>query len=461
MSSGDDIETGRVTTGESTTDIVGDIPDEGNVGFNGPAVLRVGPAQGDLAPRQTLDGIHGLGTNGAVQAGSKGGTGVVGFGGPNKGSGLVGLGSAFRNGSGGTGVVGVGGEGNDLGPLVEPGPGVVGIGRAPGDFVNEHPGMGGSAGVIGFSLGKGDGVLGSCSSNERSGVYGFNDRTSGPAYGVFGRCHSSEGAGVSGHSANGEAVQGYSDSFYGVVGRSGTHVGVRGEGSHLGVESNGGDAAILGFSPNGHGVIGIAPNRTKFAGSFSGNVLVTGSITVLGAKSAAIRSGNGSFRRLYSVESPESWFEDFGEATLKRGRAIVAIPPDFGACIRRGTYHVFLALQGDCAGLFVKRKTARSFEVRETAGGKSTIRFSYRLVGKRKDIDGKRLERVNIGDQPEPTSALRERSRPVLPPESSKQTKVLISDTERYVRQLRATRRKGATKESPSTARRRSRLRRS
>ena len=106
MSSGDDIETGRVTTGESTTDIVGDIPDEGNVGFNGPAVLRVGPAQGDLAPRQTLDGIHGLGTNGAVQAGSKGGTGVVGFGGPNKGSGLVGLGSAFRNGSGGTGSSG-------------------------------------------------------------------------------------------------------------------------------------------------------------------------------------------------------------------------------------------------------------------------------------------------------------------------------------------------------------------
>lgn len=119
MASGDDVETGRVTTGESTTDVVGERPSELDVDFNGPVIFRVGPNLGRQRPDKTLDGIHGLGTNGSV---GLGGTGVVGFGGPRKGSGVVGLGSASRNGSGGTGVVGVGGDGNTMGGVVEPGP---------------------------------------------------------------------------------------------------------------------------------------------------------------------------------------------------------------------------------------------------------------------------------------------------------------------------------------------------
>ena len=57
------------------------------------------------------------------------------------------------------------------------------------------------------------------------------------------------------------------------------------------------------------------------------------------------------------MESPEHWFEDFGTAKLRRGR-----------------------------GLFVYRKSAASFEVRELMGGKSSIAFCYRIVGRRKDI---------------------------------------------------------------------------
>jgi hypothetical protein len=38
----------------------------------------------------------------------------------------------------------------------------------------------------------------------------------------------------------------------------------------------------------------------------------------------------------------------------------------------------------------VRRKSARSFEVRELMGGKSSIAFSYRIVGRRKDIKGHR-----------------------------------------------------------------------
>jgi hypothetical protein len=53
-------------------------------------------------------------------------------------------------------------------------------------------------------------------------------------------------------------------------------------------------------------------------------------------------------------------------------------------------YRVFLTPEGDCRGLFVRRKTAANFEVRELMGGKSNVAFSYRIVGRRKDIKGHR-----------------------------------------------------------------------
>jgi hypothetical protein len=37
-------------------------------------------------------------------------------------------------------------------------------------------------------------------------------------------------------------------------------------------------------------------------------------------------------------------------------------------------------------GLYVRRKGANNFEVRELTGGKSNVAFSYRIVGRRKDI---------------------------------------------------------------------------
>jgi len=43
MGSGDDIQAGRVTTAESTTDILGAVPSEHDVDFNGVVLLRVAP----------------------------------------------------------------------------------------------------------------------------------------------------------------------------------------------------------------------------------------------------------------------------------------------------------------------------------------------------------------------------------------------------------------------------------
>ncbi len=79
MSSGDPIKAGRITTSFSTTDLVAERDSDGyhTSEFAGPAILRVGPSnnvQDNRVSDATFDGIQG--------AGSLGGTGLVGIGGP-------------------------------------------------------------------------------------------------------------------------------------------------------------------------------------------------------------------------------------------------------------------------------------------------------------------------------------------------------------------------------------------
>jgi hypothetical protein len=96
------------------------------------------------------------------------------------------------------------------------------------------------------------------------------------------------------------------------------------------------------------------------------------------------------------MESPEHWFEDFGTAKLKGGRA--------------RDYRVFLTPEGDCRGLYVHRKTAVSFEVRELMGGESAVAFSYRVVGRRRDITRhRRFAKIETG-LPLPAGAPRQRT---------------------------------------------------
>jgi len=97
------------------------------------------------------------------------------------------------------------------------------------------------------------------------------------------------------------------------------------------------------------------------------------------------------------MESPEHWFEDFGAAKLKRGRAVVTLDANFAKVIKRGDYHVFLTPKGDCRGLCVRRQGGASFEVRELMGGTSSVAFSYRIVGRRKDIRGhQRFAKIKV-----------------------------------------------------------------
>src|SRR5579872_2811516 len=265
------------------------------------------------------------------------------------------------------------------------------------------------AGVAGWSKSSGTGVWGS--SQEGNGVFGA----------------SSTGAGTSGQSSTGDGIYGTSLNGAGIYGVSLNANGVYGEGQ----DGNGsGGAGVYAFGQNtaagvfsttsgtGAAVVGINNTSSGEASStayllnaapFSGIVLyaggsttgawcdiqVAGNLTCSGDKSVAVPTPDQHWVKLYSVESPENWFEDFGSGNLESGRVIVQLEPNFRETVNPSLdYHVFLTPRGECEGLYVASMTANSFEVRELHHGKSSVPFDYRIVAKRKDYENIRMEDV-------------------------------------------------------------------
>jgi hypothetical protein len=120
----------------------------------------------------------------------------------------------------------------------------------------------------------------------------------------------------------------------------------------------------------------VTPAPVRVATPRTSDLHVTGQIFA-GVKDAIVPFPDGSKRVLHCVESPEHWFEDFGSARLKRGRATVTLDAEFAKVVMLNGYRVFLTPEGDCKGLYVHSKRGVSFEVRELQGGTSSIAFSY------------------------------------------------------------------------------------
>jgi hypothetical protein len=120
---------------------------------------------------------------------------------------------------------------------------------------------------------------------------------------------------------------------------------------------------------------------------------VMGNLFCSGSKSAVVPVNGGARKvALYAIEGPEHWFEDAGSARLVNGEAVVNLESVFGETVNTDmNYHVFLTPNGDCKGLYVTQKTARSFIVRELGGGTSNITFDFRIMAKRKGYESIRL----------------------------------------------------------------------
>ena len=286
----------------------------------------------------------------------------------------------------------------------------------------------GYAGVLGS--GTAYGVYGSASGNI--GVYG--DGT----YGLFGQGTGSGNYGVYGSGNYG--VYG-SGSTAGVSGYTSTTAssGVLGQDTSTGI----GGYAVQGVSTNGLGVTGTGPigvygvaasggigvygwqtSSSGYAVYANGNLHVTGAITAPSVlKDDRVVS-------LYAVHSPENWYEDFGSGRLEDGVATIKLDATFAQTVNtEAEYHVFMTPKGDCKGLYVTNEAATGFEVRELGSGQSSVAFDYRIVAKRKGLEGLRLEvvstdheqaeamRKNLAERPSHTPRPQHPPKPPQPPQ--------------------------------------------
>jgi hypothetical protein len=279
--------------------------------------------------------------------------------------------------------------------------GVAGINSSSGSGVYGSSSTG--AGVSGYSS-SGNGVYGGSSGTAAgtSGVYGLTSASSSnQLYGVLGiNSGSNYGAGVYGQDATSNSRSGTGSNW------SYNGAGVWGDG---GTSENFGVVGTADNHPGGQFENNSSSYSTLWAvnnnasgypfGAFTSSnkgcqIDPSGDINCTGKKNAIVPIDGGQRTvALSAIESPKSWFEDFGSAQLSHGSAVVAIEPEYGQTVNTELeYHVFLTPNGDCKGLYVSQRTPTSFEVRELGGGASSIEFSYRIVALRKNYESIRME---------------------------------------------------------------------
>jgi hypothetical protein len=246
------------------------------------------------------------------------------------------------------------------------------------------------------------------------GIYGYTDG----AYPAVEGMHGGSGSAVGGFAlVNGTGVWGHADSTsgIGVVGVQTTYspsdTGMwrpgglfGGRNGVIGISKENGGYGVYGQnqSTSGNysiGVYGETSSSTGWAGYFwsgvGNGVYISGAsgkvgLSVAGgSKNAVVRTDEGS-RLLYSEESSEVWFSDYGFGQLQDGKAVVAIDPLFAQTVNLAEpYHVFVQVYGD-AEVYVSARMPQSFEVR-LRDGDPGVQFSFRLVAKRLGFEDQRL----------------------------------------------------------------------
>jgi hypothetical protein len=169
---------------------------------------------------------------------------------------------------------------------------------------------------------------------------------------------------------------------------------------------------ILGFTKSSNAQsIGVYGHSYGGYGVYcNGNFQCLGNSSVTGTKSAVVPTSQGEVK-LYSQESPEIWFEDFGEGQLMGGQAYIDLDPLFLETVTINDeipMKVFIQPNDDCNGTYVQRLST-GFQVIELGGGMSNARFTYRVVAKRKGHENKRLEAAppRVEPPPEEPAALK------------------------------------------------------
>jgi hypothetical protein len=181
------------------------------------------------------------------------------------------------------------------------------------------------------------------------------------------------------------------------VGHGGAIVATSFNGNGLEASTSGAGSTAVYAETWGDGWAGTFQGR---AATSKGVIITTqggaGLQVVGGSKNAVVGTSSGA-RALYTEESTEVWFTDYGFGRLTNGRAYVPIDRTFAETVSLDEpYHVFVQPYGD-AELYVVRRAASGFEV-VRRGGDRSVEFSYRVVARRRGFEGARLERAPWAD---------------------------------------------------------------
>jgi hypothetical protein len=139
----------------------------------------------------------------------------------------------------------------------------------------------------------------------------------------------------------------------------------------------------VAITNGGLGVIGSA--------CVSGNLTVDGDLYVGGSKNAVIDTSAGR-KKVYCQESPECWFEDFGQGKIENGRVTITLDPLFLETVTVGERHPLLVFVTPTSpmGAYHVEKTATSFTV-VLDDGRRDATFDWRVVAKRRGYEDERL----------------------------------------------------------------------
>jgi hypothetical protein len=242
----------------------------------------------------------------------------------------------------------------------------------------------------------GNAILATNSGPSGVGIYGYASSGTGLTYGVRGYCVSPGGYGGYFHSDNsistGTGVYGRADGD-----NAAASCGVAGQhywnGVGVGAWSYTGDLirASSGDYPGG---------TIRFYITNAGVVYADGGFNSF--KKVVMPGGKEEYRTFNTIQTTESWIEDFGSANLNKGSAIVAIDPIYAQAVDlQGGYKVFITpLSEEIVLLTVTEKSADHFTVKGVTidGRPASCSFDYRIVAIDAAGRGGRMEVVNIPD---------------------------------------------------------------
>jgi len=268
----------------------------------------------------------------------------------------------------------------------------------------------GSLSAYGYKATSGNSAIWGGGSSGKDGVDGISDTGNG-VYGVNASGRFASTAGVLGMDVNPSAsfstyaVEGgvWGDTGSASSNNIGIYAGLVGsaDNSPAGYLFNNskGYPTLSLYNAGGGGTGAASPSlfSTFVASTPNGSCGIgsQGDLTCTGQMKTLTTTDDARKIETYAMQSPENWMEDFGSGTLQQGVAVVNLDPIFAKTVSTtADYHVFLTPNGDSKGLYVVRKTATSFEVRESAGGTSSLNFDYRIVAKRRGFETQRLDDV-------------------------------------------------------------------